>query len=502
LANMATNGMSKMSDQVSVDQVKREGCLLWAKIRGYSYWPGIVTVDPMDGLTISESSKTPKVHVHFLGYSNMRGWVELSNILQYEGKASYDQMAAKCSKSRHKDFFPTKKYQRLFDKAAQKAEEVMQIPQEKRLKSLGLIYVLVDNDDNTSGASSSNGSTATPLPKITTGVGFFKSYQPPPEPTKPLEKTLDIFDFDDFEDIPSSPFAGSGIGNVGSASSEKKSEEEAEVVVKSSKPTPKLELQKTRKEKTTKRKSSTPLVPASKALSSSKLAKKSSSAKANTAAKSVPKKVKVSSLENDQASLMIEDLKENDEFNDNPSLGSLVWGRMSGFPYWPCFVTRSPVSGEMSRTYGKREESHAQFFNWNNESGWIQSLLPWCSMNEYHSRAKMACPKGANSAEFRNWYPPARLLARWKGAIAQAQKTENMSRKERHSSLVVNYPAARGKASKKTTKANTPKKAVVEAEEDDAKPITTAATEDDKAVDKACPASKKNIVFKNGLSLG
>ena len=486
---MTTNGMSKMNVEVSVDQVKKEGCLLWAKIRGYSYWPGIVTVDPMDGLTISESSKTPKVHVHFLGYSNMRGWVELSNILQYEGKASYDQMAAKCSKSRHKDFFPTKKYQRLFDKAAQKAEEVMQIPQEKRLKSLGLIYVLVDNDDNNSNGSSAN-SNATPLPKITTGVGFFKSYQPPPEPPKPLEKTLDIFDFDDFEDIPSSPFAGP-------ASADKKSENpEAEVVVKS-KSTPKLELQKTKKEKTTKRKSSTPLV-SSPLKGTSKLVKKSSSA---ATAKSVPsKKVKVS-LENDQASLMIEDLKENDDFTDNPILGSLVWGRMSGFPYWPCFVTRSPVSGEMSRTYGKREETHAQFFNWNNESGWIQSLLPWCSMNEYHSRAKTACPKGANSAEFRNWYPPARLLARWKGAIAQAQKTENMSRKERHSSLVVNYPAARGKtSSKKTTKATaTPKKTEVVEEE-----AETLATEenDDKAVDKACPASKKNIVFKNGLSLG
>jgi len=118
-------------------------------------------------------------------------------------------------------------------------------------------------------------------------------------------------------------------------------------------------------------------------------------------------------------------------------------------------------------------------------------------MNEYHSRAKTASPKGANSAEFRNWYPPARLLARWKGAIAQAQKTENMSRKERHSSLVVNYPAARGKtSSKRTTKATATPKKTEEAE--------TLATEenDDKAVDKACPASKKNIVFKNGLSLG
>ena len=491
---MTTNGLSIMSDQLSLDQVKKEGCLLWAKIRGYSYWPGIVTVDPMDGLTISESSKTAKVHVHFLGYSNMRGWVEVSNCIQYEGKTSYDQLAAKCPKSRQKDFFPTKKYQRLFEKATEKAEEVMKIPQEKRLKSLGLIYVLVEEE---SAKASSNGvptPTATPLPKITTGVGFFKSYQPPPEPAKPLEKTLDIFDFDDSEDIPSSPF-------VAPPTAEKKSEtDKTEVVKSSSKPTPKLELQKTRKEKVMKRKSS-PSTPKTPSSSSVKMAKKSSNS-----GPPPPKKVKVSSMndENDKTSVMIEDLKESDEFDDNPNLGSLVWGRMSGFPYWPCFVTKSPVSGETTRKYKKREESHAQFFNWNNESGWIQSVLPWCSMNEYHSRAKIACPKGATSAEFRNWYPPARLLARWKGAIAQAQKTENMSRKERHNSLVVNYAAAnRGKqAARKAPTTSKATKRIQKPEDDDAKPTLTTTEEDVKAVDKACPAKKKNIVFKNGLSLG
>ena len=108
---MSTNGDVKMTSAISMEQVKKEGCLLWAKIRGYSYWPGIVTVDPMDGLIVSESSKNCKVHVHFLGYSNMRGWVELSNILLYEGKEAYDELAAKSPKNRNKDFFPTKKYQ-------------------------------------------------------------------------------------------------------------------------------------------------------------------------------------------------------------------------------------------------------------------------------------------------------------------------------------------------------------------------------------------------------
>ena len=37
---------------MEAEELKKEGVLLWAKIRGYSYWPGIVTVDPMDAVSI------------------------------------------------------------------------------------------------------------------------------------------------------------------------------------------------------------------------------------------------------------------------------------------------------------------------------------------------------------------------------------------------------------------------------------------------------------------
>ena len=71
--------------------LKKEGCMVWAKVRGFSFWPGIVTVDPMDGLTLmaSESSTKSykfKAHIHFLGYDNMRAWVPDSNIMAYQGK--------------------------------------------------------------------------------------------------------------------------------------------------------------------------------------------------------------------------------------------------------------------------------------------------------------------------------------------------------------------------------------------------------------------------------
>ena len=66
---------------MEAEELKKEGVLLWAKIRGYSYWPGIVTVDPMDAVSIQFNEKTEttptnkrgaprsrfKIHVHFLG---------------------------------------------------------------------------------------------------------------------------------------------------------------------------------------------------------------------------------------------------------------------------------------------------------------------------------------------------------------------------------------------------------------------------------------------------
>ena len=81
------------SQQINLDDLRVEGCMVWAKVRGFSYWPGIVTVDPMDGLTVkmAETSGSKRgrarsrVHVHFLGYDNMRAWVLDSDVILYQG---------------------------------------------------------------------------------------------------------------------------------------------------------------------------------------------------------------------------------------------------------------------------------------------------------------------------------------------------------------------------------------------------------------------------------
>ena len=63
-------------------ELYKEGFLVWGKVQGYSYWPGIVTVDPIDALTVKFRENTnlkcadePLSHVHFLGYDNQRAWL-------------------------------------------------------------------------------------------------------------------------------------------------------------------------------------------------------------------------------------------------------------------------------------------------------------------------------------------------------------------------------------------------------------------------------------------
>ena len=142
----------------------------------------------------------------------------------------------------------------------------------------------------------------------------------------------------------------------------------------------------------------------------------------------------------------IEDIREGDEDDfasesdeqadsgDKPKLGSLVWGRMRGFSYWPCFITKSP-GGEYKRDHGtstKRVEYHAQFFNWNNESAWLSKTMPWTSMEEYKKRAD-AISKNKSPAEWKAWHPVGKgMVKKWEKAYEIAHSTVNLSRRNRY----------------------------------------------------------------------
>merc|ERR1712110_920232 len=124
----------------------KEGYLVWGKIRGFSYWPGIITVDPMDGLTVKfmkESSDIPYSHVHFLGYErSQRAWLPETNIMEFKGIEHFVDMAAK-NPSKKKDFAPKKSLLERFEKGMDIAESVLALPFRQRLEKLDLVYVLI-----------------------------------------------------------------------------------------------------------------------------------------------------------------------------------------------------------------------------------------------------------------------------------------------------------------------------------------------------------------------
>jgi hypothetical protein len=461
-----SNGSSSVVD--NTDDIDKEGCLLWAKLKGYSYWPGIVTVDPMDGLTVklADTVASPNVkrggsrrraHIHFLGYDNMRAWVGETNLMSYKGKEAYEQVAAKCPAQKKKDFYPSKRYQKLFDKAIQVADDTLPMSLNERLKSLGLVYVLIDEEATeetdhvgekpslpqqpaktpksrkrkASAATTENNSSTTKTKSFKTDDAITNNgHRSDIKQAVSKSTKIDVYEFDDDED------------NVPPLCVDISRPEKS--FLKIAKP-------EAAEEATT---------PSNKNSKASKAKKKPAVQRPKTSAKkgqksiskrcaSSPAAVRVSSPQDD--GVLMEDLTKannvKDEFDsdrgqgsddDTTKLGSLVWGQMSGFPYWPCFVTKSP-DGDHKRSIGKRAEYHAQFFNWNDESGWITGSMPWCPINDYHTKAKIACPKGPSSPEGKGWYPPARLAAKWKGAVIEAQKTAKVSRRERHNSHVVFY---------------------------------------------------------------
>ncbi len=155
------------------------------------------------------------------------------------------------------------------------------------------------------------------------------------------------------------------------------------------------------------------------------------------------------------------EFESDDEGGDMPKLGSLVWGRMKGFPYWPCFITKNP-DGEFKRDFGfnnKRVEYHAQFFNWNNESGWVSKTMPWCSLEEYKKKANAiskyvkntsivrilsnVCThiaRNKNPTEWKAWHPTGKGMGKkWETAYDIAQSTVSMTRKDRHQKFVAHY---------------------------------------------------------------
>ena len=114
-------------------------------------------------------------------------------------------------------------------------------------------------------------------------------------------------------------------------------------------------------------------------------------------------------------------------------VGDLVWGRMAGFPFWASPVTRSP-QGQYCRDAGKGKVSyHVQFFNWNDESEWVQSVIEFDSLEPFK---KLAAKKKSDKS-----YNPAKgaMHSRWEKAAREVEETMGLTRPERTEQHIMTY---------------------------------------------------------------
>merc|ERR1719376_121495 len=431
-----------------------EGTLVWAKMRGYSFWPCVVSRDPEGGefvkLPDSLAKSQKKIHVLFLEYNNQRAWIPLGCIKTYRGLKDFKEQKEAASKSSKKDYEPGKRYEGGFAQAVDYAEELAQLTDDDRLERVLLKYgwEMVE-DGEQDGPKKKKRRTGGSKPESTE---LNRSTATDSEADKDVE--MDAVS-------PPTPRAQT------TKSSDRRSSAEAESRLD---PTPDPPSSNVSRLSTSKKKRTSSLI-ASIAMNgdssssdsdgegkqSKKPRKRHEAAKTPTS-KEVPPPKLASPAPVPTAAAM-KALAGEEEF---PRVGDLVWGRMPGFPFWPCFVTRSP-QGQYCKDAGKgRMSYHVQFFNWNDESGWVNSALEFDGLESFK---KIAAKRKSDKS-----YHPAKgsMYSKWEKAAREAEETMGLTRQERAEQYIVTYGSlqpvkATTPKSKSTPKSVTPKQPVARA---------------------------------------
>ena len=407
--------------------------------QGYPYWPAVIARDPKDGefvkCPLSDSNNSQyksqrKMHVLFLEYNNQRAWLPSSALHCYTSKAQFEEEAAKAGPNRKKDFAPGKRYQAQFDRAVEFSETLSKLPDEDRLEAVFHKYgwVMVTEPDHV--AAGDAGGPKSKKRKLITDC------------EEDLVKSTDS----------EADTQGGGAGDSAGAmhrlaSADRRSSADAETRLDpgvdsqdGDTDASKLSIPQTT---VVKKKRESSLVAAiamngdsssdenisdsERKVGSSKKKRKSLSNSDQTP-KNNPKSQGTNSPAPATAVLRLND----DEF---PRLGDLVWGRMSGFPFWPSFVTKSPQGQYKKVGANGKANYHVQFFNWNDESGWVNAALEFDGLDSFK---KIAAKKKSDKS-----YNPAKgaMYNKWERAARDAEETMDLTRSERLDCYLVTYGA-------------------------------------------------------------
>ena len=368
----------------------------------------------------SYAKNQKKIHVLFLEYNNQRAWIPLPCIKTYKGLKDFNDQREAAPKSSKKDFEPGKRYEGQFAQAVEYAEELAQLTDDDRLEKVLMKYgwEMVEED----GPKKKKRRTTTKQDS----TEMSRSTATDSEADKEVE--MDMV-------TPATPRTPTN------KSSDRRSSAEAESRLD---PTPDPPSSSVSRSSSSKKKRTSSLV-ASIAMngdssssegdsdvetkSSKKSRKRPEAVKVKTPGRDAPAPKLASPAPVPTAAAM-KALAGEEEF---PRVGDLVWGRMAGFPFWPCFVTRSP-QGQYCRDAGKgRMSYHVQFFNWNDESGWVNSALEFDGLESFK---KIAAKKKSDKS-----YHPAKgsMSSKWEKAAREAEETMGLTRQERAEQYLVTY---------------------------------------------------------------
>jgi len=428
-----------------------EGTLVWAKMRGYPFWPAVITRDPDDGEFVKVSDSVyktqKKIHVLFLEYNNQRAWIPCASVNLYKGRQKFEAERLAASQSKKKDFTPGKRYESQFERATAFAEELALLNNDDRLEKVLLKYGWVMVSEPGSGPE---GSTKEPLKKKRKTM----KVEEEPEANKSTDSEADKESNDSGPSIP----RPSSVDRRSSAEAESRIDPGVDTEPGSVTPSPAPQPSSNKKKK---RQSSMVAAIAMNGDSSSdnddiaepeignKMRKRVTNPESPQAARSP----KVLQVVTPGSTKQHQPLKASEPDPEFPRVGDLVWGRMAGFPFWSSFVTKSPQGQYRREGANGKMSYHVQFFNWNDESGWVNTVLEFDGLDSFK---KLAAKKKSDKS-----YNPAKgnMYSKWEKAAREAEETMGLTRQERFDQYLVTYGASKSgtKVSKPEHKVITPK---------------------------------------------
>lgn len=445
-----------------------EGVLVWAKMRGYPYWPSVVTRDPNDGEFVKANDGfykiQKKIHVLFLEYQNQRAWVATPSVVKYEGKEKFEEDKKKASASKKKDYICGKRYEESFAKAVDYAEEIRGLSDAERKENVLLKYgwSMVNHDDSEEESDKDSPQKKRKLSEKVIASTVERMEENSEEETKPesvaeeTESSGKVMKPDRRKSKSKSVDSRRSSADVQPASNSSSIEAanrlDPGTDSPEDKPADTVDLKEERDEKENGTASEDAVSdnevmpsPARRKRVSSQIAavamdvNKSSDSDSDDEmdlpkTMKIEKKITTPAKKTPTVTETPPSLGAVTDQHGFPQLGDLVWGRMSGFPYWPAFVTRSPQG--LYRKAGKLPGKfmfHVQFFNWNDESGWCNSALEFDGLDQFKKiAAKHKKDKSYNPTK-------GAMEKKWTQAAEDAEQTLGLSRQERMEEFLVNY---------------------------------------------------------------